>query len=423
MRFTETLRRKAAAGPASAAQAIFICMDLFGRHGLGNHAAAGAYGLLFAAAPSLLIVAAALARILAVSPAAAAALIRRVGSLGTVFDTESLVGFFVSTRGGVAGVISLLSLFWTARIFALSLQRGLCVVLPREKALNPVSGTLVSLGIEVILILFIIAFLLVVIFGSSLVKAGESLTLPLSFLMVWVFVFCAYLAASVRRGRTLDALRASLWGSLFSVGCFILLFFLSRFIFNPTRYNALYGALGGLIIVLASVYFFFNMFYLGAALCYTALHFEALLFAKFSDAIASASARGLVGLQQRLFLSARGALKKYRRVFEDGQVLFYKGDTSKDVYFVISGEAAVYLDRVDAEPIALVGRGKFFGEINTLVSGGRSASVAARGTLETMMLSPALFAQVLKNDPATNSRLIAGFSERLKKTNERLKEA
>jgi len=399
-------------------QSALICLELFNQKGLPNHAAAGAYGFLFAAAPGLLFVGAILSQVLSLSPEEAGAMIRRIGGMGTVFDAEQMIGgFLASSRGGVAGLVSAVSLFWTARIFSQALQRGLMVVFPAEKKANALRGTLSALALEAFLIVLIIGFMLIAVSGSRS-------ALPLSFALLWIFVFCSYLFVPLRAGKRRSALGPSLGGSLVGITCFLPVFALSRFIFNPEKYTALYGALGELFILLATVYFFFTFFFMGAELTFVIQHFDALLFSRFTRFF---TVSGKKSINQRIFLAARSALGKYRRRYRAGEFLFYQGDTSREVYYVLRGQAGVHLNRFrdsppggTEPPVGVIREGKFFGEMSRLGSEGRSAAIQALTDLETFCLSPELFEEVLKEDPDTDSRVIESFSERLKNTNERL---
>ncbi|MDL2228753.1 YihY/virulence factor BrkB family protein [Treponema sp. OttesenSCG-928-L16] len=406
-------------------------MNLFGKNGLANHAAAGAYGFLLSAAPALLIAAFFVSRAFQSSPKAAAELIAGIDSMVNVLDAEEIVeSYLANSRPGITGLITLISILWATRIFALSLQRGLKIIFPCAGKSRPVRDFFVTLCIELVVIIAVFIAMLSSRMALSFYKSLGFLVQNRAFLnrlfdllhrllpmIILGLISCgAYRLVPDYAPRR----KSAIIGSVFCVVLFSLVSYGFGILMNPSRYNLLYGALGSLIILLANVYFFFIFFFLGAQFCFVLDSFEALLFSRFRQ-INTEKQGNKKSMVMRLFGFPRGHLQKYIRTFEDGEIIFKKGDRGQNVFYVISGEAEIYLEDEDdgkSHKISVVREGGFFGEMEHLLSVERSATVKAKKKLTVMVLPPELFGEVLKTDPDTDRQIIETLSKRLKKTND-----
>ena len=299
-------------------QRLWITFELFQKNGLTNHASAGAYGFLLSAAPVLLIISFFISRLMANSPELAAAMFRGLGFLSKAFNARDFITNFLSSANpGFAGIISVIPLFWTARLCALSLQRGLGVIFPPSRS-NPVRSTLVTLGLGFLIILLIFAMLLGAIlvryFLSSLQSTfAESPSRNFRLLLVRAFyLLCLALMVLVSyRIVPMDhpkwkfvipgVLACMIFHQLFSAGFSLIV--------RPDRYNELYGALGNLFLLLVNVYFFFTFFLFGAQLIMVQGFSDALLFIRFRKLKLKGTKPVLPW--DRLFASLPAALEKY----------------------------------------------------------------------------------------------------------------
>jgi membrane protein len=175
------------------------------------------------------------------------------------------------------------------------------------------------------------------------------------------------------------------------------------------------GTLGNLLVLLVNVYFFFILFFLGAELTFIINSFDALLLSRF---IQTGSIPEKKSFTKRLLTPTGASLKEYIRFYEKEEVVFSKGGTSREIYYVISGEAAVYLE--EGAMIDLIEQGKFFGEMGHLLSEGRSATIKAHTDLKVLIIPPALFQEVLLHSKDADQKIITLLSERLRNINAKL---
>jgi membrane protein len=386
-------------------QRALVTAELFGKNELANHAAAGAYGFLLSAAPALLIAALLVSFSSRSGPALALGLLSETGGLGKALDAEKIAAsFLTSPASGFSGLVALANLLWTARVFAVALQRGIRVVFSGGPKSSPLRDNALSLGI----VLAAVAYALLFAFSH---RSGLAL-LPVAGLLI--LAYGAYRVLPTEK----PARRAAAEGALVCVAAFLLVSRAFRLLVNTSRYDLLYGTLGELIVLLANVYFFFTFFFLGAQLAFVADAFDSLVFSRFRRAKEGGKPSSL---ERRLFSSPEGFLKKYSRSFADGEVLFARSEGGREVFFVVSGEVGICLggrDDEDEKEVARIGAGRFLGEMAYLLSEARTATARSRGESVVLEMPPELFDQVLSSDQGTARNVIGSLSERLKKANE-----
>ena len=276
-------------------QRMVITFKFFGENGLANHAAACSYGFLLSVAPLLMLLSffllAAFRSIAsggngttgalnALNPEFLAALVSNIPFIKGVLDETWLVTELpsiaesVTQLSGIAGIVSVVGIFWAGRVFALSLQRGLKVIFTGTKKRNPVTETITVLFAELAVL---IGALMMILLSRAVRSISEMLAhfpivavfldllsrinfvvVSAALLVIVFYCVCRFLTANGPRHLP------ALWGSLcfaFSHTVFSRIFTL---LLSQTRYNFLYGALGSLILLLVNVYFFFMFFFFSA---------------------------------------------------------------------------------------------------------------------------------------------------------------
>jgi membrane protein len=356
-----------------------------------------------------------------------------VGFLEGILDTRVVVESYLSSKiVGVSGIIAVFNLVWTARVFALSLQRGLRVVFPDSNGSNPIRSNLMTFAIVFAALVYALTFILSSWF-STYVRGAPTAGFLGSLLQTGILTLTKFLPVfglgllAFFTYRFVPAVppkqKAAFAGAALCIVCYLVVSTIFGAMLDPTKYNLLYGALGGLIILLANVYFFFTFFFLGAQLAFVVDSYDALVFSRFRKMAANKKAGSSV-LERRLFSNPEGPLKKFLRNFEDGEVLFTRGEKDQDIFYVISGSIAIYLDQGEKkteQKVATLGAGSFIGEIAYLLSEARTATAKAEGSAVVLVLPPPLFDEVLKSDSEAARHVIGALSQRLKTTNESLK--
>ena len=410
-------------------QRLWITFELFNRDGLMNHAAACAYGFLLSAAPALLFISFVVSRALFASPELAENLLGQIGLLFGIFDIENPIRNFLSSANfGLAGLFSVITIFWTARLCTLSVQRGFGVIFPgRRSALRDNIATL-GLGLLAMFVIFIILFglRLAVNFYDPSGPASAKFFAPiilnsariLLLLCLTLLTLVAYrfFPAAPQKGINIifGVLVCIIFYRIFNMGFTLLI--------SPDRYNLIYGALGRLFLFLVNVYFFFVFFFFGAQWIHVLGISDALLFARFRQVHEKRPPSK--SLLDKLFAAPPAPLSKYMVFYKKDDIVFLLRSRGQEVYYILSGKAGVYLDNETQNRIAFIDEGHFFGEISSLASDtktGRAATIKAETDLSVLALPLELFNVILRIDPNTDHNLITTLSKQLKSANNQIK--
>jgi len=414
-------------------QRLFITLQLYGENGLANHAAACAYGFLLSIAPMLLLIVFFIFLVFEPSPRSIVSLIGNIPFLDVIFD-ESLLSsnFFSGTKPGISGVISVVSIFWAARILALAMQRGLKIIFPSTKRRNPVADTLITLAVEAVVLIFVLIAIVgsrtalrlyrlldffhnVSILNIAVSQIGNSLFFVV---LLGLVAFFAYLFVPVNSPRKSSAFQGTLF---FVIACFCLAMVLGV-ILDISKYNFLYGTLGNLVILLVNVYFYFIFFFLGAQFAYVIDSSDALLFSKLRQITTKAANKSKPDLMYNLFDPAESKLKKYLHYYKKSEIIISHGDTGNEIYYLLKGEVEILLPSSPdtGNSASILKDGSFFGEMGYLLSEDRTATVRAKTDVSVLMLPPVLFDAILKHDKSLDRDIIEHITRRLKNANEQI---
>jgi PAS domain S-box-containing protein len=109
-------------------------------------------------------------------------------------------------------------------------------------------------------------------------------------------------------------------------------------------------------------------------------------------------------------------LAKYHMTYESGQVVFYEGDDSQDLYFLISGQLDIY--RGDTKIREITEVGAFFGEMSFLLGGKRTATVKAFDEVRTIRVPKEKVATFLRDFPEFSQEICGLLAQRLDETSQ-----
>lgn len=110
------------------------------------------------------------------------------------------------------------------------------------------------------------------------------------------------------------------------------------------------------------------------------------------------------------------------RAFDEGQVVFRKGDASDTCYIVRSGRVRAIRDHPDGRSITLAsfGFGDIFGELAMFEDERRSATVEALEQTSVLAILGPDMRRLMSIHPGISMRLVIALGRRLRESNERL---
>jgi uncharacterized BrkB/YihY/UPF0761 family membrane protein len=113
----------------SVIQRMLFAAERYQEHELANHAAAGAYAFLLSVAPAILLALSFTSALFSGNPRVVAEINRLVSRfLGPLSGSVTSGAFFGHRLGILAAAIGVVSLAWAARLFAVTVQRGIRVI-------------------------------------------------------------------------------------------------------------------------------------------------------------------------------------------------------------------------------------------------------------------------------------------------------
>jgi membrane protein len=431
------LFKKTKAAGKTTLQYIVITLPFFFKNSLFNHTAACAYGFLLSVTPMLLLICFFMLRTFNISSQTIITLLKNIPSLDVVVDEQWIINNFstFSGPGGFSGFITILSIFWAGRLLAVSLHRGIKIIFTGSKKRNPLADNLIIFAIEFVAL--VLSFVLIISSQAALYlydifdflpetsllslatsKYGRGIFLTI---MLWFASFCSYRFIPTNPPRLISAI----WGSIIYIFAYECMSMMLGFLFEQSRMNFLYGALGNLIMMLINVYFFFLFFFAGAQLAFVSDALDALLFVRMRRSRAAKKRRRyrflFSDVAKKLFFKVDGRLKKYQRFYRRGEIIFSQEDKGEEIFYILEGEAEVLITSLNSDYRAeTLGAGSFFGEMSYLLSEGRSATIRAKTDISTLSLPPRVFEEILKYDTGLNKTLIEHLTRRIKKGNDQI---
>jgi len=108
-------------------------------------------------------------------------------------------------------------------------------------------------------------------------------------------------------------------------------------------------------------------------------------------------------------------IQRFGKRFHDKQVLIREGEIQQKIYWVISGE--VYVTQKVGEKyrvMTTLGRGELIGEMSFFDKSVRSATVIAKGNVETLEFSTENFADIYAASPLWSRRLMVSLAKRIR---------
>ncbi len=113
-----------------------------------------------------------------------------------------------------------------------------------------------------------------------------------------------------------------------------------------------------------------------------------------------------------------------RQVFHDGQTLFSQGEVGDAAYVIVSGIADVIVTIEGVEvSVAELGDNEFIGEIAILCDMPRTATIKAKGELDTLKIKKEHFLGLIEDAPQLGIEVMRELALRLSKTTAELSEA
>ena len=111
-------------------------------------------------------------------------------------------------------------------------------------------------------------------------------------------------------------------------------------------------------------------------------------------------------------------------IFEDGEVLFHRGDAADCAYVIMEGAVDVLSDTDDGIVVATtLHANELFGELGVITNEARSATLRAKGTLQALRISDEMFLKLLADNADLALDVMRQLSLKLTRSHRQYEEA
>ncbi|MDP2832924.1 MAG: YhjD/YihY/BrkB family envelope integrity protein [Pseudomonadota bacterium] len=407
-------------------QTAYTAWRLFVKNELVNHAAATTFYFLLSAAPLVLLLTYGtqyLAQLAETSVLASMLL----AALYNQFQLDQLatLGLIPQKTAIAAGGVGLLTLLLSSRGLVNALQSAFRVIFPEEAKRNfvfkwvlpliiiPVAFALV--GVTVATQAVINFFAGVELLGAGRIILLKTLNLLLGVGLVWGLLYLVLRRMPLRHPPKLPTFVVSGLATL-TLGLLYLGF---GYFFHIEKYQAVYGALGGVVFILIGAYLACMAFYFWAQFLYALTKVDVAALEKL---FLGGEGQGASKLDNLVFGRANRLLAKYGQTFAAGETLIREGDTSQEAFFLYAGKVGLFKEIGGQEKrLGELGEGELFGEMAYLLGEHRTATVRAESEVTALVLPPEMLEELMRYSAPLARRIIDSLAGRLMRMNQAAK--
>jgi membrane protein len=404
-------------------QTVYMAWRLFLKNELQNHAAATAFYFLLSAAPLVLLLTYA-SQYLAKLAETSVPAVMLLAALYEQFHLHELSEMGVIPRSAqvAAGGVGLLTLLLSSRGLVNALQSAFRVIFPDESkrpfVLNWVLPLIIiPLVFGLVLVAVVTQSALTFFANMELLGTGKSALFKginafLALVAVWGLFYLALRRLPLARPPRRPTLLVS---ALAALSLAALFYGFGQF-FQVEKYQAVYGALGGVVFILIGAYFACLIFYFWAQFLYALTKVDVAALEKL---FLGGEGRGANRLEAIVFARANRLLAKYGHSFGPGETLIEEGDTAKEAFFLYAGQVAVYKRFPGGERhLTDMDEGNLMGEMAYLLNEPRTASVRAKTEVTALVLPPELLEDLMRYSAPLSRRIIGALAQRLMRMNQ-----
>lgn len=323
----------------------------------------------------------------------------------------------IESKGHVLGGIGMISLIWFSSMIFGAMDTALNIIFRSGRRRNVLLSKLFAfsmipagwtVGLTSVLLTYVATLLSnQTVFGHApflklhlLTRAVLQYVIP--FLAAALFTTIVFLVIPSKRIRFTTALAGS---CLFSLLTELVKHAFTWYVAHHTRYNAIFGSLETVVILLVWVYYM------------------AVIFLFCAELMSSYERRDLLLIEHVLLsrtshTGSQRMFRKFGRCYPAGSVICEEGDLGQDMFFILDGKVRLEMKggpRVKV--LAEMGPGSYFGEMAALTGAPRTATAVAQEDSEIAVIDGDLFHRLVRESDDLAIHLLKEFSARISHTN------
>lgn len=403
-------------------QMLYLTISNFTKNAMWESASACAFGFIFSFIPVTLIIFTVLVGILRIYPNIYNFIISFTEQFDSVVNITPVLDKLIEIRSVSSFNIFLgVWVIWMARklfnSIIIAMNKVFRSVSPRKSWFNQILTFIIEFSVTLLIAVIIIAafvfsqilslpFFQTILEYFPLLQKQSSANLG-TFVLYLILFISTVIAYRIIPGTKPLLRRCIFYAALSTISFFIVSYFLNTFM-NVTNYNAVYGTISSLVVLMMKVYMFFIIFLFCAQMIYVSQFFDTLLRSEIY-LLPPYSSKSLGDYLRRfLFINPSEIQTPQNTVrLEIGQTLYHKDEKVTKVYYLKSGAVSEASDH----GFTLRTQGSFFGDVQCLLNENYNSTVQALSDCELISFSSEEFRQIVEKSHHAARKAISKISE------------
>ena len=403
-------------------QILYLTISNFTKNAMWESASACAFGFIFSFIPITLIIFTVLVAIIQIYPNIYQFIISFAKEIENIVNIMPVLDRLMQIRSVNSFNIFLgVWVIWMARklfnSIIIAMNKVFRSVSKRKSWFNQLLTFIIEFAITLIIAVILIAAfafsqILSLPFFQSILSNFPILLKQSShnigvFVLYFVLFVSTVIAYRVISGTKPLFRRCVFYAALSTIAFFIVSFFINLFI-NTTNYNAIYGTISSLVLLMMKVYFFFIIFLFCAQMIYVSQFFDALLRSEIYQ-LPGYESKGMGNYLRRfLFINPSEIQTEKNTVKLDIGETLYTADQKVDyVYYLKTGAVSEASDK----GFTLRSQGTFLGDVPCILNEKYGATVTALAECELISFSSEEFMQIIQKSHHAARKAISKISE------------
>ena len=403
-------------------QILYLTLSNFSKNAMWESASACAFGFIFSFIPITLIIFTVLVAIIQIYPNIYNFVITFAKEIETLVNILPLVDKLMQIHSVKSFNIFLaVWVVWMARklfnSIIIAMNKVFRSASKRKSWFNQLLTFIIEFSITLLIAIILIAAfaftqMLSLPFFENLISTFPILFKQSShniavFILYFILFVSTVIAYRIIPGTKPLRRRCFFYAALSTVTFFIVSWFLNMFM-NVTNYNAIYGTISSLVVLMMKVYLFFIIFLFCAQMIYVSQFFHTLLKSEIYQLPAFGTKGVGAYLRRFLFINPSQIQTKENTIkLEIGQTLYHRNDKVSRVYYLKSGAISEASD----QGFTLRSQGCFLGDVQCILNQTYQADAQALAECELISFTAEEFMQIIEKSHHAARKAISKISE------------
>lgn len=403
-------------------QMLYLTISNFSKNAMWESASACAFGFIFSFIPVTMIIFTVLVGILRIYPNIYNFIISFTEQFDAVVKITPVLDKMMEIRSFSSfNILLAVWVIWMARklfnSIIIAMNKVFRSVSRRKSWFNQILTFIIEFAITLIIAVVIIAafifsqILSLPFFQNILalfpLLQKQSSSNVATFVLYFILFISTVIAYRVIPGTKPMLRRCIFYAALSTICFFIVSWFLNMFM-NVTNYNAVYGTISSLVVLMMKVYMFFIIFLFCAQMIYVSQFFVTLLRSEIYQLPPYGSKGMGAYLRRFLFINPSEIQTPQNTVkLQIGDTLYKKDDKVSRVYYLKTGA----LSEASDKGFTLRSQGCFLGDVQCILNQTYQAEAQALAECELISFSAEEFMQIIEKSHHAARKAISKISE------------